>query len=160
MTAKAKQKTIKTAVSFSGVGLHTGCKTTITFRPAPPDTGVVFVRTDLPGRPHIKADVAHVVDVSRGTTIGIDGVRVLTIEHVLAAIAGLGIDNVFAEVDASEAPVGDGSAAPFVEALAGAGLEEPALLAGARGPLRQLDARRAARDRPGGARLSHQPLRG
>jgi UDP-3-O-[3-hydroxymyristoyl] N-acetylglucosamine deacetylase/3-hydroxyacyl-[acyl-carrier-protein] dehydratase len=120
----ANQKTIKSAVSFSGVGLHTGGKTTVTFKPAPPDTGVVFVRTDLPGRPGIQADVAHVVDVSRGTTIGIDGIKILTIEHVLAAIAGLEIDNVIAEVDADEAPVGDGSASPFVEALSKAGLEE------------------------------------
>ena len=118
------QKTIKKAVSFSGVGLHTGNKTTITFKPAPPDTGVIFIRTDLPERPRIQADVAHVIDVSRGTTIGLDGAKVLTIEHVLAAIAGLGIDNVYAEVDADEAPVGDGSAAPFVEVLSDADVEE------------------------------------
>lgn len=117
-----KQKTIKTAVSFSGIGLHTGDQTTITFKPAPPDTGVVFIRTDLPNRPEIRADVSHVTDVARGTTIGLDGVKVLTVEHVLAAFAGLGIDNIFAEVDASEAPVGDGSAAPFVKVLMEAGL--------------------------------------
>jgi len=120
----ANQKTIKKEVSFSGIGLHTGNKTTITFKPAPPDTGVVFVRADLPDRPHITADVAHVVDVSRGTTIGVDGANVLTVEHVLAAFAGLEIDNVFAEVDADEAPVGDGSSAPFVDTLSGAGIEE------------------------------------
>ena len=119
-----KQKTIKKPVSFSGIGLHTGNETTITFKPAPPDTGSVFVRVDLPDRPHIKADVEHVVDVSRGTTIGLDGIRVLTVEHVLAAFAGLGIDNIFAEVDASEAPVGDGSASPFVDVLSTAGIEE------------------------------------
>ncbi len=118
------QKTIKKAVSFSGVGLHTGNKTTITFKPAPPNTGVIFIRTDLSERPRIQADVAHVIDVSRGTTIGLDGAKVLTIEHVLAAIAGLGIDNVYAEVDADEAPVGDGSAAPFVEVLSDADVEE------------------------------------
>ena len=118
------QKTIKKAASFSGVGLHTGDETTIVFKPAPPDTGAVFIRTDLPERPHIKADVAHVVDVSRGTTIGLDGVRVLTIEHVLAAFAGLGIDNIYAEVNASEAPVGDGSASPFVEVLSEAEIVE------------------------------------
>ena len=118
------QKTIKKTVSFSGVGLHTGNKTTITFKPAPPDTGVIFIRTDLPERPRIQADVAHVIDVSRGTTIGLDGAKVLTIEHVLAAIAGLGIDNVYAEVDADEAPVGDGSATPFVEVLSDADVEE------------------------------------
>lgn len=119
-----KQKTIKKEVSFSGVGLHTGKKTTITFKPAPADTGMVFVRVDLPERPHIKADVDHVTDVARGTTIGLDGVKVLTIEHVLGAFAGLGIDNIYAEVDASEAPVGDGSALPFIDALTEAGLVE------------------------------------
>lgn len=118
------QRTIKKTASFSGIGLHTGEKTTITFRPAPPDTGAVFIRTDLPGSPHIKADVAHVVDVSRGTTIGIDGANVLTVEHVLAAFAGLEIDNIYAEVDAGEAPVGDGSSSPFVEVLSEAGIEE------------------------------------
>jgi UDP-3-O-[3-hydroxymyristoyl] N-acetylglucosamine deacetylase/3-hydroxyacyl-[acyl-carrier-protein] dehydratase len=119
-----KQKTINKDVSYSGVGLHTGNETTITFKPAPPDTGAVFIRTDLPGRPRIRADVAHVTDVARGTTIGLNGVKVLTIEHVLAAFAGLGIDNILAEVNASEAPVGDGSALPFVKALTEAGLAE------------------------------------
>jgi len=80
-----KQKTIKKPASFSGIGLHTGKETTITFKPAEPDTGIVFVRVDLPDRPRIKADIAHVTDVTRGTTIGLDGVKVLTIEHVLAA---------------------------------------------------------------------------
>ncbi|MBI4832734.1 MAG: UDP-3-O-acyl-N-acetylglucosamine deacetylase, partial [Candidatus Lindowbacteria bacterium] len=79
----AKQKTIKKPASFFGVGLHTGNETTITFKPAPTDSGVVFVRADLPGHPHIKADVAHVTDVARGTTIGLDGAKVLTVEHVL-----------------------------------------------------------------------------
>ena len=119
-----KQRTIKKEASFSGMGLHTGKKTTITFKPAPPNTGVVFIRTDLPEQPQIKADVANVADVSRGTTIGFGEVRVLTIEHVLAAMAGLEIDNVYAEIDAGEAPVGDGSSLPFVEALSEAGIEE------------------------------------
>ncbi len=111
-------------MSFSGIGLHTGDETTITFRPAPPDTGIVFIRTDLPGRPHIKADVSHVVDISRGTTIGVNGAKVLTIEHVLAAFSGMEIDNIYAEVDAGEAPVGDGSSLPFVDVLTEAGTEE------------------------------------
>jgi UDP-3-O-[3-hydroxymyristoyl] N-acetylglucosamine deacetylase/3-hydroxyacyl-[acyl-carrier-protein] dehydratase len=118
------QKTIDKSVAFSGVGLHTGNETTITFKPAPPDTGIVFVRVDLPGKPRITADVAHVVDVSRGTTIGQDDTRILTVEHVLAAFAGLEIDNIFAEVDAGEAPVGDGSASPFVGVLSQAGIVE------------------------------------
>lgn len=118
------QTTIKTPVSYSGVGLHTGNKTTITFTPAPPDTGAVFVRTDVPERPRIRADVNHVTDVARGTTIGINGVKVLTIEHVLAAFAGLGIDNIYCELDANEPPVGDGSAIPFVNVLDEAGVIE------------------------------------
>ncbi len=119
-----KQKTIKRPVSYSGIGLHTGSKTTVTFRPAPPDTGAVFIRVDLPEKPQIPADVAHVTDVARGTTIGINGVKVLTIEHVLAAFAGLEIDNIYCEVDASEPPVADGSAAPFVLALSEAEVVE------------------------------------
>ena len=119
-----KQKTIAKESTFSGIGLHTGNLTTITFKPAPPDNGVVFYRVDLPERPAIKADIDHVVDVSRGTTIGVDGVKVHTVEHVLAAIAGLGIDNVDIEVDANEIPVGDGSARSFMATLKEAGVEE------------------------------------
>lgn len=119
-----KQRTIKKTVQFSGVGLHTGKQTTVTFKPAPANTGIVFVRTDLAEQPKIKAEVAHVTDVARGTTIGLNGVKVLTVEHVLAAVAGLGIDNIFAEVNAGEAPVGDGSAMPFVNVLMEGGLAE------------------------------------
>jgi len=112
-----KQKTIERPVSFAGHGLHTGNLTTVVFKPAPPNTGIVFARTDLPNKPTIKADIDHVVDVRRGTTLGANGARVLTVEHVLAAIAGLEIDNVFVELDANEPPVGDGSSKPFVETL-------------------------------------------
>jgi UDP-3-O-[3-hydroxymyristoyl] N-acetylglucosamine deacetylase/3-hydroxyacyl-[acyl-carrier-protein] dehydratase len=111
------QKTIERPVSFSGHGLHTGNLTTVVFKPAPPNTGIVFARTDLPNKPTIKADIDHVVDVRRGTTLGANGARVLTVEHVLAAITGLEIDNVFVELDANEPPVGDGSSRPFVETL-------------------------------------------
>jgi len=111
-------------VSFSGRGLHSGNESTVTFRPAPADSGVVFYRVDLPERPAIPADIEHVVDISRGTTIGLNGVKVLTVEHVLAAVIGLGIDNVAIELDANELPVGDGSAKPFVDALLDAGLVE------------------------------------
>ncbi|MFP4190645.1 MAG: bifunctional UDP-3-O-[3-hydroxymyristoyl] N-acetylglucosamine deacetylase/3-hydroxyacyl-ACP dehydratase [Candidatus Hydrogenedentota bacterium] len=119
-----RQKTIAKEASFSGVGLHTGNLTTITFRPAPENSGVTFFRSDLPERPAIKADIDHVVDVSRGTTIGLNGVKVHTVEHVLAAVAGLAIDNVNIEVDANEIPVGDGSALPFMNTLKGAGITE------------------------------------
>ena len=121
---ETKQKTIAREGSFSGVGLHTGNLTTITFRPAPPDSGVTFYRVDLPNRPGIKADIDHVVDVSRGTTIGLNGVKVHTVEHVLAAIAGLAIDNLAIEVDGNETPAGDGSALPFMNTLKKAGMVE------------------------------------
>ncbi len=96
----------------------------MTFRPAPANSGITFYRADLPNRPAIKADIDHVVDVSRGTTIGLNGAKVHTVEHVLAAIAGLGIDNVDIDVDANEVPVGDGSSLPFMAALKRAGVQE------------------------------------
>jgi UDP-3-O-[3-hydroxymyristoyl] N-acetylglucosamine deacetylase/3-hydroxyacyl-[acyl-carrier-protein] dehydratase len=110
--------------SYAGVGLHTGNKTTITFKPAPVNTGINFKRIDIPDSPVIKADVDHVIDISRGTTIGIDDVKIHTVEHVLAAISGLEIDNILCEVDGNEPPVGDGSSLPFVEVLLKAGLIE------------------------------------
>jgi UDP-3-O-[3-hydroxymyristoyl] N-acetylglucosamine deacetylase/3-hydroxyacyl-[acyl-carrier-protein] dehydratase len=119
---KTRQKTIKGAASFTGVGLHTGEQSTLTFNPAPPNTGVVFIRADLPGKPAIPADISHVVDTARGTTLGTNGAKIMTVEHVLAAVAGLGIDNLSVEVDATEAPVGDGSALPFVKAIQSAGV--------------------------------------
>ena len=120
----SKQKTIAKDVSFSGVGLHTGSLTTVTFKPAPPDSGVVFRRVDLPGKPEIPANIDHVVDVSRGTTIGIGDAKVHTIEHGMAAMVGLGIDNLVVELDAAEIPNGDGSALPVMTALLKAGVVE------------------------------------
>jgi UDP-3-O-[3-hydroxymyristoyl] N-acetylglucosamine deacetylase/3-hydroxyacyl-[acyl-carrier-protein] dehydratase len=118
------QKTIAKDASFSGIGLHTGNLTTLTFKPAPPNSGITFHRIDLPDKPAIKADVDNVVDVTYGTTIGVNGVKVHTVEHVLAAIAGLGVDNLHIDVDASETPVGDGSAVPFMNTLQRAGVVE------------------------------------
>ena len=118
------QKTIANEVSFSGIGLHTGSLTTMTFKPAPPDSGVTFYRVDLPQGPAIQADIDHVVDVSRGTTIGLNGAKVHTVEHVLAAIYGLDIDNIAIELDGPEIPNGDGSAYPFMQTLKKAGLVE------------------------------------
>ncbi|RPI03253.1 MAG: bifunctional UDP-3-O-[3-hydroxymyristoyl] N-acetylglucosamine deacetylase/3-hydroxyacyl-ACP dehydratase [Calditrichaeota bacterium] len=118
------QQTIKEEASYTGVGLHTGNKTKITFKPAPVNTGIVFRRVDLESAPEIKADVDHVIDISRGTTIGIGDVKIHTVEHVLAAISGLEIDNIYCEVNGNEPPVGDGSALPFVEVLLKAGLVE------------------------------------
>ncbi|MCK5118405.1 MAG: bifunctional UDP-3-O-[3-hydroxymyristoyl] N-acetylglucosamine deacetylase/3-hydroxyacyl-ACP dehydratase, partial [Candidatus Latescibacteria bacterium] len=119
-----QQQTIERETSCSGIGLHTGETTRLTFKPAPINAGVRFVRTDLPGRPEIPADVEHVVDISRGTNLGLDGAEVRTVEHVLAAIAGLEIDNLVVDLDGIEPPVGDGSALPFVKPLLEAGIVE------------------------------------
>ncbi len=118
------QRTIKYQTQLAGTGLHTGNKTTVSFRPAPPNTGVRFLRTDLAESPEIPADIDHVMDISRGTTLGIGEVKVHTVEHVLAAVAGLEIDNLYVEINGNEPPVGDGSAKPFVDTLLKAEFEE------------------------------------
>ena len=118
------QRTIEKEVSLDGVGLHTGVKTRMTFKPAPPGSGYFFERVDLDGEPRIKADIDHVIDISRGTTIAQGDVRVHTVEHVLSALAGLGIDNCIVALDNIEPPVIDGSSKPFVDALLEAGIIE------------------------------------
>jgi UDP-3-O-[3-hydroxymyristoyl] N-acetylglucosamine deacetylase/3-hydroxyacyl-[acyl-carrier-protein] dehydratase len=118
------QRTIKKAASLSGTGLHTGCQSTISFTPAPINHGITFIRTDLENCPEIPADIDHVVDLQRGTTLGIGEVRVHTVEHVLAALAGLQIDNMKVELSGSEPPVGDGSAWPYVQVITDAGIAE------------------------------------
>ncbi|MGA7722388.1 MAG: bifunctional UDP-3-O-[3-hydroxymyristoyl] N-acetylglucosamine deacetylase/3-hydroxyacyl-ACP dehydratase [Ignavibacteriaceae bacterium] len=115
------QRTIAQPVSMSGIGLHTGTSCTMTFKPAPENYGIRFVRIDLGGNPEIPATADNVVDVSRGTTLGIGGAKVYTVEHVLAAVVGLQIDNIIIELDGIEPPVGDGSSALFVEQLLKAG---------------------------------------
>lgn len=117
------QCTIKKSVSVEGTGLHTGQHGTITFHPAPAGHGVKFRRVDQEGQPIIPAIIDFVVDTSRGTTIGINGVKVYTIEHVMASLMGLGVDNVLIDVDVDEMPIQDGSSKFFVEALEKAGLE-------------------------------------
>jgi UDP-3-O-[3-hydroxymyristoyl] N-acetylglucosamine deacetylase/3-hydroxyacyl-[acyl-carrier-protein] dehydratase len=119
-----KQRTIKTPISLEGIGLHTGNNTRITFRPAPPNSGVKFIRTDLPGKPSVIADIEHVVDISRGTTLANGEAKVYTVEHVLAAISGLQLDNLDIELESNEPPVGDGSAMPYVEKLLESGIIE------------------------------------
>lgn len=119
-----KQRTIKTPVCLTGIGVHTGNKTRLVFTPAPVNTGVRFVRTDLPGSPGIAAVASNVSSVRRGTTIASNGVEIHTVEHVLAAIRGCGIDNVVVELDANEPPVGDGSAIAYVRMIKSAGVEE------------------------------------
>jgi UDP-3-O-[3-hydroxymyristoyl] N-acetylglucosamine deacetylase/3-hydroxyacyl-[acyl-carrier-protein] dehydratase len=119
-----KQQTIKKSVTISGVGLHTGVQTTLTFMPAKPNHGIKFQRVDLAGSPIIDADCDRVVDVSRGTTLEQSGARVSTIEHTLAALVGLEIDNVMVQIDGPEAPIMDGSSIQFVQVLKEAGTEE------------------------------------
>ncbi|MBC8042244.1 MAG: bifunctional UDP-3-O-[3-hydroxymyristoyl] N-acetylglucosamine deacetylase/3-hydroxyacyl-ACP dehydratase [Rhizobacter sp.] len=117
------QRTIKTEVSLTGVGLHTGEDCTITFKPAPEDYGYRFIRTDLPNSPEIPADIDHVIDIRRGTTLGIGEAKVHTTEHVLSALYGLLVDNCRIELTGPEPPVCDGSSKPFVDALITAGFE-------------------------------------
>lgn len=119
-----KQRTIKKAVTLTGVGLHTGTETHLKFCPAPEDTGVRFVRVDLEHRPEIPALIDYVVDISRGTTLANGEDKVYTVEHVLAAIFGLELDNIYVELDGNEPPVFDGSALPFLKKLKEAGVEE------------------------------------
>jgi UDP-3-O-[3-hydroxymyristoyl] N-acetylglucosamine deacetylase/3-hydroxyacyl-[acyl-carrier-protein] dehydratase len=119
-----QQKTIKNSVSVLGVGLHTGQKAKLTFKPAPENHGYRFKRVDLEGSPELVADCDHVVDTSRGTTLGVNGVKVHTTEHVLAAVYGLGIDNILIELDGPEVPIMDGSAISFLSALEEAGIQE------------------------------------
>ena len=118
------QQTIIKNSTISGVGLHTGIVTNVTFKPAKVDHGIVFQRIDLKNRPKIKADVDNVTDVSRGTTLEENNAKISTIEHLLAAIAGLEIDNILIEVDGPELPIMDGSSIQFIESLEKAGIKE------------------------------------
>ncbi len=111
------QRTIGKEVIFSGTGLHTGTECTMTFKPAPENYGIRFVRADLGGKPEIPATADNVVDISRGTTLGIGEAKVYTVEHVLAAIVGLQIDNIVIELNGIEPPIGDGSSKEYVEVL-------------------------------------------
>lgn len=124
-----KQRTIKTTASLTGVGLHTGDRSTITFKPAPENYGIVWSRTDIEGGVEIPALVDYVLQDDtigsvRGTNLTKDGKVIYTVEHVMAAAAGLEIDNLRIEISASEPPVGDGSAMPYVEVLLKAGIME------------------------------------
>lgn len=120
------ERTIQKAVSISGKGLHTGIETTVTFKPAPNGHGIVFVRTDL--NKSIPALATYITDTNRGTRLEKDGAIAQTTEHALAAITSLGIDNIVIEISRSELPILDGSAAPFVQVLEDAGIEEQTAL--------------------------------
>ena len=119
-----KQRTLKNIIRATGVGLHTGEKVYLTLRPAAPNTGVVFRRVDLAQPVDIKADPYFVGDTRLSSCLERDGVRVSTVEHLMSALAGLGIDNVYVDVSAPEVPIMDGSAGPFVFLLQSAGVEE------------------------------------
>ena len=119
-----KQHTIKEAVTLSGVGLHTGVDVHMTFLPARPNHGIKFQRVDLDGQPVVDADVDNVVDLSRGTTIEENGARINTVEHTMAALVGLEIDNILIQLDGPEPPIMDGSSRMFIDALEEAGTEE------------------------------------
>lgn len=119
-----RQHTLKSAVSISGTGLHTGVVAELTFKPANPGFGLQIQRVDLPDKPIIKADCDLVTDTSRGTTLEANGAKINTVEHVLAALVGMGVDNCLIEVNGPEMPIMDGSSEPFVELIEEAGVVE------------------------------------
>lgn len=117
------QKTLKNKVTLDGVGLHTGNLVKLTFKPAPEDTGFIFVRSDLNPPVEIPADIQYVNNTDRGTNLEKDGAKIQTSEHVLAALVGMGVDNCYIELDAAESPIMDGSSKFFVEAIESVGVE-------------------------------------
>src|SRR5580765_1162071 len=119
-----KQHTITSEASISGTGLHTGVLVDLTMKPATPGFGIQFQRIDLPGKPIIKADCDLVTDTSRGTTLESNGAKVSTVEHVLAALVGMGIDNVLISLNGPEVPIMDGSSEPIIELIDEAGIQE------------------------------------
>jgi UDP-3-O-acyl N-acetylglucosamine deacetylase len=120
-----KQNTVKKSVSYSGIALHTGVRAHLTINPAEENSGVIFRRIDLPGKPSVLATASNVVDVRRGTTIAsANGAAVSTVEHVMASLTAYNIDNAVVDMDGPEPPIGDGSALPYIEMLDDAGIEE------------------------------------
>ncbi|HKM57262.1 MAG TPA: UDP-3-O-acyl-N-acetylglucosamine deacetylase, partial [Chthoniobacterales bacterium] len=122
------QQTLGTSASLTGTSLHTGLKVSLRLSPAPIDHGIKFKRVDLADEPTIDARIDHVKFVERATTIAEGNVKVHTVEHVLSALCGLGVDNALVEMDSSEAPIGDGSAYPFVELINTCGIEKQTAL--------------------------------
>ncbi|MEE4330332.1 MAG: UDP-3-O-acyl-N-acetylglucosamine deacetylase [Wenzhouxiangella sp.] len=118
------QRTLKNVIRATGVGMHTGEKVLMTLRPAPVNTGIVFRRVDLDPVFEIKAQPDHVGDTALSTTLVRDGVRVATIEHLMSALAGLGIDNLYVDLSAAEVPIMDGSSGPFAFLIQSAGIAE------------------------------------
>ncbi len=123
-----RQKTLQNTIRATGVGLHSGDKVYLTLRPAPVNTGIVFVRTDLEPHAHIRADAMNVRDTTMCTAVFNGEAKVTTVEHLMSAFAGLGIDNCFVELSAPEVPIMDGSAGPFVFLIQSAGIQEQSAL--------------------------------
>jgi UDP-3-O-[3-hydroxymyristoyl] N-acetylglucosamine deacetylase/3-hydroxyacyl-[acyl-carrier-protein] dehydratase len=121
---KKNQTTIDSEVSISGKGLHTGCAVSINLQPAPANHGIVFQRVDLPEKPTVKAHILNVADTSRSTNLKENGVSVKTVEHLLAALAGMGVDNLLVQINAEETPILDGSSAAFIKLLKQAGIKD------------------------------------
>ncbi|BBO19964.1 MAG: UDP-3-O-acyl-N-acetylglucosamine deacetylase [Burkholderiales bacterium] len=119
-----QQRTLKSLIRATGVGLHSGVKVTMTLRPAAPDTGIVFRRVDLDPPVELRADPFAVGDTRLASCLERDGAKIATVEHLMSALSGLGIDNAWVDVDAAEIPIMDGSAAPFVFLIQSAGIEE------------------------------------
>lgn len=119
-----KQQTLATSAALTGTSLHTGAQVTLTMTPAPVNTGIKFRRVDLPDKPFIDAHVSKVQTVERATTLAEGSVKVHTVEHVISALVGMGLDNAIIEMDANEPPIGDGSARPFVDCIKKAGIVE------------------------------------
>src|SRR5476649_2912636 len=119
-----KQHTLASLTSISGTGLHTGIKVDMTLKPANPGFGMQFQRIDLPSRPVIKADCDLVTDTSSGTTLQVGDAKVSTVEHVLAALVGMGVDNVLIELNGPEIPIIDGSSSPFIAMIEKSGVVE------------------------------------
>src|SRR5713101_649914 len=120
-----KQRTLKSSIKTTGVGLHTGARVDLTLRPAPPDSGIVFHRVDLAQSVAIPALAANVGDTRLSSSLEKDGAKISTVEHLMSALAGLGIDNLHVDVAGPELPIMDGSAGPFVFLLQSAGIKEP-----------------------------------
>ena len=123
-----KQRTLANIVRATGVGVHTGEKVYLTLRPAPVNTGVIFRRTDLNPTVEVPAKAGYIGDTSLSTCLIKDGVKISTVEHLLSAIAGLGIDNIYVDLTSSELPIMDGSSGPFVFLIQSAGVKEQNVL--------------------------------
>src|SRR6478672_12190024 len=122
MPGVLQQQTLNRPATYSGIGLHSGNRVTMTFLPAPANSGIRFRRIDLEGKPEIEARVENVVENNRSTTLAKGNTRVHTVEHVLATFAGYGIDNAIVELDANEPPIGDGSAREYCKMIQAAGI--------------------------------------